>query len=290
MRVRPRTHLGQPRAQRRGPGGSNAAQLLVFPEFRFERLALRAAGGARSHVGQDFEIAHARAQFAVPPRPPDLRLEFRDAPLELGNQVVDANRVGFGLVQPAQRLVLARQEPVDAGRLLEERSPVRGLAREHRIDLTLRDDRVAPRPESRSHQEVLDIAQPALIAVNIVFDLARSVSPARDLDFAEIDWEAAIGVVEGDRDFRQSQRFTFLVAGEDHVLHLARAQTLAALLAQRPAKRVDQVGFAGTVGADDSGDPARKFERGRFREGLEAKSLDALEFHHRFRARRASSA
>ena len=68
-------------------------------------------------------------------------------------------------------------------------------------------------------------------------------------------------------------------AGEDDVLHLAAAQRLGALLAEHPGDRVDDVGLARAVRADDAGDARLEAQRGRRGEGLEALQREALEVH-----------
>ena len=70
-------------------------------------------------------------------------------------------------------------------------------------------------------------------------------------------------------------------AGEDDVLHLAAAQRLRALLAEHPADRVDDVGLARAVRADDAGDARLEAQRRRRGEGLEALQRQALEVHGR---------
>ena len=67
------------------------------------------------------EVAHARGHAPVTLRAPDLRVELGDAPFEYGDQIVDANRVLLGRVEPAHRLGFAREKLPDPGRLFEER-------------------------------------------------------------------------------------------------------------------------------------------------------------------------
>src|SRR5581483_8736861 len=143
--------------------------------------------------------------------------------------------------------------------------------------LPLRNDRVAPRPQPRAHQQIVHVAQPYLIAVDVILDLAGAIGTARNLHFGEVDRQAAVAVVESDRHFRQAERLALLVTREDDVFHLARAQALAALLAQSPAEGVDQVGFSGAVRADDGGDAAAEFERCGIGERFKAESFYALE-------------
>ena len=87
-----------------------------------DEVALGAPRRAGAQIGQDLEVAHPRGHAPVTLRPPDLGIEFGDAPFEFGDQIVDANGVLLGRVEPAHRLGFAREEFPDSGRLFEERA------------------------------------------------------------------------------------------------------------------------------------------------------------------------
>ena len=58
-------------------------------------------------------------------------------------------------------------------------------------DLALLDDGVGLRAEAGVHQQIVDVAQPADLAVDQVFALARSIQAARDLDVARtMSWRS----------------------------------------------------------------------------------------------------
>ena len=143
--VGPRADFRQRRAQRRRFGGGRAAQLFVLFEFDAQRFAFGAARCARTDVGENFEVANARAHLAIALRAAHLGFEFRNAALDFGDQVADADRVRLGLFETAHRFVLTREELVDAGGLLEERAAIGRFAGEDRVDLPLRDDRIRTR-------------------------------------------------------------------------------------------------------------------------------------------------
>ena len=69
------------------------------------------------------------------------------------------------------------------------------------------------------------------------------------------------------------------VPGEDDVFHLAAAEGLRALLPHHPGERVDDVGLAGAVRADDAGDALLEGEGRRLSERLEALERQALQIH-----------
>ena len=115
-----RLGFGTERRRTRGSTGLGAFELSRLDRNAGAFLAPRRAG---AQVREDLEVADARGDAAKPARAPHLCFELGDAPFELGDQIVDANPVLLGRVQPAHRLALASQELADAGGFLEERAP-----------------------------------------------------------------------------------------------------------------------------------------------------------------------
>ena len=66
-------------------------------------------------------------------------------------------------------------------------------------------------------------------------------------------------------------------AGEDDVGHLLAAQAFDALLAEHPFDGVDDVRFAGAVGADDDRDAARELEPSAVGKAFEADQFEGFE-------------
>ena len=136
-----------------------------------------------------------------------------------------------------------------------------------------------PGPEARAHQQLVHVAQPHRLAVDVELRLAGAIRAARDLHFAEVERQHAIAVVERQRDFGHAERLARVVAGEDDVFHLLRAQAARRLLAEHPADRIDEIRFARTVRADDRGGAVDEIERRRFGERLEAEDFERFESH-----------
>ena len=68
---------------------------------------------------------------------------------------------------------------------------------------------------------------------------------------------------------------------ENAVGHALGAKHLVALLAEHPGDRVDDVGLAAAIGADDASDPAAAEDDLRlFAEGFEAQQFDFTQFEH----------
>ena len=143
------------------------------------------------------------------------------------------------------------------------------------------------RPMPRVGQQLLDVEQPARLAVDGVLRAAVAEHDPRDGDLGVVDRQRAVGVVDGEADLGAAQRGPAAGAagagraGEDDVLHLAAAQRLGALLAHDPGEGVDDVGLAGAVRPDDAGDARLEVEGRRGREGLEPLEGEALQVHAR---------
>jgi hypothetical protein len=210
-----------------------------------------------------------------------LRLEFRNPAGDLLQEIVHADAVLLGLFEPPQRFGLAGQELVDPGRLFEQSAAIGRLGRENRVDLALRDDRVRPWTQARPHQQFDHVAQTHALAIDVELALARAIGATGDLHFARVDLQRAVGVVESQRHLGHAERLAPLVAGEDDVLGLGRAQRFRALLAEYPTDRVDQVRLPGTVRTDQRRDAGFETERRLLRESLKAEQPQRLELHGR---------
>jgi hypothetical protein len=155
--------IGEPRARRR----DRLPEVMVPP--REEHL---------------LPAAQFTAQLPVAAGLRGLALERASLLLDLEDDVVHAGQVllrglELQLGRAAPRLVLR-----DAGGFLDQMASIgRARAQDH-PDLALLDDRVSLRAEARVHQELVDVPQPAVLAVNQVLALAGAVEAACDLDVA----------------------------------------------------------------------------------------------------------
>ena len=80
--------------------------------------------------------------------------------------------------------------------------------------------------------------------------------------------------IEQDRDLGEIARWARRRAGEDDVVHAPAAQRLGARFAHCPADRLEQVGLAAAVRADDPGQARLDPQLGRLDEALEAAELE----------------
>src|SRR5579875_2131 len=273
------TGLRELRTERRRSRSGFGLTRVDLVELGTDALAFRAASRAGSQVRQDLELAHALADAAKSPCAPHLVVELGDTPLELGDQIAHANRVLLGLLEPAQRLGLARQEAPDPRRLLEQPAPLRRLRGEDRVDLSLRNDRIGTVTQPRPAEQIDDVAQAHGVAVDEVFALAGAVGAARDLYFVEIERQLTVAVVERHRDFGHAERLARRVAREDHVFEPLRAQAPRALFAQHPANRVDEVRFSRTVRPDHGRNTGLELDGRLLGERFEAEQAQRLKTH-----------
>src|SRR5690606_33964830 len=123
----------------------------------------------------------------------------------------------------------------------------------------------------------------ALGAIQQIGGLRLAVDHALDRNFGEagvLAGNPALAVVE--HHFHRGLAHRLAVGGavEDDVGHRLAAQVLGRTLAQNPAHRIDDVGFAATVGAYDRAQIAGEVDGGRIDKGLETSEFDAFQPHY----------
>ena len=207
------------------------------------------------------------------------RAERLELTAQLGGEVGEPREVGLHRVELAERLLLALAVLEDACGLLDVGAPVLRLRREHRVELALPDDDVHLAADAGVGEQLLDVEQTAVAAVDLVLARAVAEHAPGDRHLGVVDGERAVRVVDRERDLGASERRPPGRAREDDVLHLPAAQRLGPLLTQHPADGVDDVGLPRAVRADDAGDARLEAQRRRRGEGLEALQRQALEVH-----------
>ena len=106
--VKLRTKLGGVGSEHRRFPRGRSAQCFVALQFHAQCIAFGPARSAGAKIRQYLQIAHARSDAAIPLGSPQLRIELGNAPLQLGEQIVDAYRVLLGSFEPAHRFLTAR--------------------------------------------------------------------------------------------------------------------------------------------------------------------------------------
>ncbi len=257
----------------RGPPGEDGGLVGLLPlELGRQRQVV---------VGQQPQprIPQVSLDGGGPARDLGLAAQRLEAPAQLAGEVDEPGQVGLHRLELAQRLLLAPPVLEDAGRLLDQRAPGFGAGVQHGVELALTDDDVHLPAEARIGEKFLDVQQAAAVAVDGVLALPRPEHQPADRDFRVFDRQRAVAVVDGQRHLGAAKGRPRGGPGEDDVLHLAAAERFGALLAHDPAQRVDDVGLAGAVRADDTRDARLEAQRRGGREGLEAAQGEALEVH-----------
>ncbi len=251
-----------------------------------DRLADARLLARRVAVAQEPELVQLQLRVvlerAVASRDFGLRFELFEIAVELAQDVVDARQVLACVLEARLGLAPALLVLGDAGSLFEEEAQLLGLALDDPRDRPLADDRVGARPEPGAEEDVLDVAPAHRLAVDVVAAGAVARQHPLDGDLGEPIPRppcARLAVVEHELDAGTAGRLSQVRAVEDHVLHRLAAQLARLALAEHPAHRVDDVGLAAAVRADDADELAGKLEVGRFDEGLEARELDRMKTH-----------
>ena len=97
-----------------------------------------------------------------------LALQRRELAPHLAQQVVEAQQVALGRLQPTLGPLAPLAELEDAGGLLDDRPAVLGAGVEHRVELALPDDHVLLATDAGVGEQLLDVEQPARRAVDLV--------------------------------------------------------------------------------------------------------------------------
>ena len=165
-------------------------------------------------------------------RLPSLAAQRVEPLLQLPHQVCHPQEVGLGglhlpLGGRAGGLVLG-----DARRLLDEGPPVLRLGGDDEPDPALLDDRVGASPHSGAKEELHDVQEPAVGAVDEVFRLPGTEEPPGDGDRRQpgvLRSELVASTdLEGERHLGHRHRRLGLAPVEDDVFHPPAAEVLRA--------------------------------------------------------------
>ena len=243
--------------------------------------AVQVGGGGDIVVGEQAQpgVPQVRLDGGGAPGERRLPAERPQAAAQLAGEIDQPGQVGLHRLQLAERLLLAPAVLEYPRRLLDQRAARLGPGLQHVVQVALAHDDVHLPAQAGVGEQLGDVEQAALVAVDEVLALARAEQQPADRDLGVVDRQRAVGVVDGERDLGPPQRRPRGGAGEDDVLHLAAAQGLDPLLTHDPGQGVDDVRLARPVRADDAGD-ARLEPQGRGRgEGLEPAQGESLQVH-----------
>ena len=231
---------------------------------------------------QRFVAAHLAGNVAVAHRLPRLGLERGDLRGELSDDVLDAQQVLLGRLEPQFRLVASGVQPGNAGRLFEHAPALVGPRLDDLADAALMHQRRRARAGRGVGEQRGDVAGAHLAAVDAEHRALLARDAARDLErvgIVERRRRLAVAIVDRDPDLGVIARRPAGIAGEDHVVHLGAAHRLVGGFAHHPAHGFDQIGFAAAVRPDHAGQSGLDLKVGGFDEGLEADQAQPRELH-----------
>jgi hypothetical protein len=195
---------------------------------------------------------------------------------DLADHVFEALEVGFSRLQAGFCFVLARMQAGNSGGFFQNAAAVFRLRIDDFADLPLTDEGRRARAGGSVCKEQLHVARADFAAVDAIGRTRLALDAAGDFEhvgIVELGRGLAVGVIDHDHDFGGIARRAVRGAREDHLIHVLRAHRLGGAFAHRPAQRLDDVGLAAAVGADDAGEPRFDHELGGLYERLEADKL-----------------
>ena len=208
-----------------------------------------------------------------------LTLERAELAPDLAQQVLDAQQVGLGGVEPTLGLLLALAVLEDARGLLDDAAPVFGPGVEHGVDLTLADDHVLLAADAGVAEQLLDVEQAAGTPL-----MAYSLSPVRNRVRVTVTSVNSMG----SRPAELSRvRLTSARPSADRLEVPAKMTSsifwlrteLGACAPEHPRDGVDDVRLARAVRPDDHGDARLEVHGGGLGERLETFEGEGLQEH-----------
>ena len=201
------------------------------------------------------EPADLAGQLLVAARLARLALQALDLRLELAQDVVEAREVVIRRPEAQLGLVPAAVQAGDARRVLQDAPALLGLGVDDLANLALAHQRRRARAGGGVLEQDAHVAGAHLLAVEAVGRAGLALDAAghvERLGAVELRRRLAILVVDEDRHLGGVAPRTIAGAGEDHVVHGRRAHALVRGLAHHPAQRLQQVGLAAAIWADDA--------------------------------------
>src|SRR2546423_5937997 len=106
---------------------------------------------------EDLQVGH---QGLISSRLPGLPLERADLPLDLFDDVAEAQQIRFGRLEFSQRFALLRLVFGDTSSFFENGAPIFWTGAENQIDLALFHDGIGAATDARIGKKTMDVTQP----------------------------------------------------------------------------------------------------------------------------------
>lgn len=254
--------------------GDGGFQIVLGPRHVLVlALALIAGAGFLQQPQRELLFLAVGLQFAVFARHLGLGLQLVELAAQFAQDVLDPGqvlaRIGQAVLGLAAALFVARHP----GRLFEEDPQLFRAGLDQAVDHALADDGVTARAQACAQEDVVDVAPPDLLVVDVVAAGAVARQHAAHGDFrigAPLARGPPFGIVEYHLDRGAGSRLAVARAIEDDVLHRLAAQFGRLGFAQYPAHGVDDVRLAAAVGTHHAHQLAGHGDYGWIDEGLEA--------------------
>ncbi len=242
-----------------------ALQILIFRrELQIvirERLQLRRLFAEPVDPERDLQLFALRRQHQIFLRLFRLRFQRPDAAFQLCGDIGQAHEIVLCLRELALRLLLAVAEFGDTCRLLENIAALIRFCTDDLRDSALSDDCIAVSAEAGVHEQLVDILQADIPAVDEILAVAAAVEPPRDRDLRLRFGQRMVTVVDRQRHSGKAHLLALRRTGKDDILHALAAQLLRGLLAQHPADGIADIALAAAVRSDDGGEALVKGQR-----------------------------
>ena len=225
---------------------------------------------------EDLQI---REQRLISPRLAGLTLQRTDLALDLFDDVTDAQKIRFRRFEFAQRFALLRFVFCNSGRFFKNGAAIFRTRAEDQIDLALLHHRIGAARHAGIGKKILNVAQPAQCLVEKIFGIAVAINAARHAHVVPVDSELSRAIGEGERDFGKAERLARVGSVENDVGHFAAAKRFGGLFAEHPAHRIEQIGFAAAIRADDCGNAFVEIEKRLIGKRFKAEKLKRFEMH-----------
>ena len=119
-----------------------------------------------------------------------------------------------------------------------------------------------------------DVLRPHIAAIHAISAAGAAFDSARNFQLF------AIIILRLEDDLGEIARWTRRSPGKDDIFHAARAHGFGRIFAHDPSDRFQQVGFAATIGANNTGQPGFNTQFGRLYKAFEAAELEPANFHY----------
>jgi hypothetical protein len=227
-------------------------------------------------------LADLGGHFAITNRLARLPLERRHLAGKLPDHVFQTLQVLLGRAQAQFRLVAARMQAGNAGRLFQHAAALLRLGLDDLADASLMHQRRRTRAGGCIRKQNLHVARAHFAAIDAIGRALLALDAARDFQavmLVERRRRGAIGIVDRHRHFGVVAARPRVGAGEDHGVHIRRTHGLVRGLAHDPAQRLHQIGFATAIGPDHPGQAGFDQEVRGLYERLESDETQARKLH-----------